>query len=258
MERRGFIQKSVLTTAGVSAVGLGSLQAKPDPGQKEVYELRVYHTRRGYGALESYFEKALIPALNRMGVKHVGVFKETSLSEPTRIYLLIPYASFADFGRITVEQKTDKQLTAASREYNSIAPDKAVFDRYDSSLLLAFDGHPTLEVPSKKQKLRELRTYEGYSEDAVRRKVRMFNEGEIAIFKDVKLPAVFYSENIAGRDLPCLTYMAAYEDMAERDRIWDAFRIHPEWQRMSKLPEYANSVSRIHRVFLEPAPYSQL
>ncbi len=258
MERRDFIQKSMLTTAAVGVAGLGSVQAQTEAGQKEVYELRVYHTRRSYSAIETYFEKVLIPALNRLGVKHVGVYKETSLSEPTRIYMLIPYASFEEFGRITLTQKTDKQLLAASADYARIKPENAVFDRYDSSLLLAFDGHPKLEVPSKKHKLRELRTYEGYNEDAVRRKVKMFNEGEMAIFKDVKLPAVFYSENITGKDLPCLTYMAAYEDMAERDRIWDAFRVHPEWVKMSALPEYANSVSRIHRVFLEPVSYSQL
>ena len=111
--------------------------------------------------------------------------------------------------------------------------EQAVYDRFDSSLLLAFDGHAKMILPSKDQKLFELRIYEGYSEDAVRRKVKMFNEGEIDIFKDVKLPSVFYSENIAGKNLPALTYMAAYADMEERDKVWKAFSAHPEWQKMS-------------------------
>lgn len=258
MKRRNFIQKSVLTTAAVGAAGLGSLEAKANASKKEVYEFRVYQVGRGYRPLEKYFSEVLIPALNRMGVKNVGVFKETSLSEPAKIYMLIPYASFDDFGKISQALRTDKALMDASAEYNAISPDKAVYERYDSSLLLAFDGHPKLEVPTKKQKLRELRIYEGYNEDAVRRKVKMFNEGEITIFKDVNLPAVFYSENLTGKNLPCLTYMAAYESMEERDRIWKAFSAHPDWQRMSKLPEYANTVSKIHRIFLEPVPYSQL
>ena len=258
MERRDFIQKSILTTAAVAGVGLASGNAKPQPGSKEVYEFRVYHMRRNMNPLNNYFSKALIPALNRLGSKHVGVFSELSKSEPAEIYMLIPYASFEDFGKITTALKRDKEFIAASDEYNKIPADQAVYERYDSSILLAFDGQPTMNVLSNKPKLFELRIYEGYSEDAVRRKVKMFNEGEIDIFKNVKLPSVFYSENIAGKYLPALTYMAGYQSMEERDQVWKDFLAHPDWQKMSKLPEYANTVSKIHKIFLEPLPYSQV
>jgi len=258
MERRDFIQKSILTTAAIAGAGIGSASAQRAQKNNEVYEFRVYHMRRNLSPLDNYFSKALIPALNRRGVKNVGVFRETSLSEPATIYVLIPYASFEDFGKVTLELRADKEFAAAAIDYDKIALDQAVFDRYDSSVLLAFDGYPKMTVPSKNQKLLELRIYEGYNEDAVRRKVKMFNEGEIDIFKDVKLPAVFYSENISGKNLPCLTYMAAYQNMEERDSVWKAFSAHPEWQKMSKLPEYANTVSRIHRIFLEPVSYSQI
>jgi len=33
---------------------------------------------------------------------------------------------------------------------------------------------------------------------------------------------------------------------------------HPEWQRITKLEEYANNMTDITRVFLRPLPYSQL
>lgn len=258
MERRDFIQKSILTTAAVAGAGLGSSWAKPQPGNKEVYEFRVYHMRRNMTPLNNYLTKALIPALNRMGSKNVGVFSEYSKSEPAKIYMVIPYSSFEEFGKTAMALRTDKGFMEASNEYNQIPVDQAVYDRYDSSLLLAFDGQPKMNVLATRPKLFELRIYEGYSEDAVRRKVKMFNDGEIYIFKDVKLPSVFYSENIAGNYLPALTYMAGYQSMEERDQVWKDFLVHPEWQRMSKLPEYANTVSRIHKIFLEPLPYSQI
>lgn len=258
MERRDFIQKSVLATTALAGAGLSSANAQGAAKGKQVYEFRVYHMRRNMTPLNNYLSKALIPALNRMGVKNVGVFSELSKSEPAQIYVLIPYASFEDFGKITLDLKRDKGFSEAGSEYTNIPVDQAVFDRYDASLLLAFDGHPEMHVPAKSRKLFELRTYEGYSEDAVRRKVSMFNNGEIDIFKDVKLNAVFYSENITGKGLPCLTYMAAYESMDERERVWKAFSAHPEWQKISKLPEYANTVSRIHKTFLEPVSYSQV
>lgn len=247
-----------MTTAAVAGAGLGSTLAQGSPKNKELYEFRVYHMRRNLNPLDNFFSKALIPALNRMGVRNVGVFRERSMSEPARIYVLIPYSSFENFAKIALELKNDKEFVTSSDEYNSITMDQSVYERYDSSLMLAFDALPKMVVPSKTQRLFELRIYEGYSEDAVRRKVKMFNEGEIDIFKKVKLPAVFYGENISGKGLPCLTYMAVYENMEERDKVWKDFIAHPDWQTMSKLPEYANTVSKIHKIFLEPHPYSQV
>lgn len=258
MERRDFIQKSILTTAAVAGAGLSSTQAQQAPKNKVVYEFRVYHMRRNMSPLENYFSKALIPALNRLGSKNIGVFSELSKSEPAKIYALIPYASFEAYGKTILALKNDKQFIDASGDYNKIPADQAVFERYDSSLMLAFDGEPKLVVPSRDQKLFELRIYEAYSEDALRRKVKMFNDGEFDIFDKVKINPVFYGENISGKGLPCLTYMSVYESMETRDAAWKDFLAHPDWQKMSKMPEYANTVSRIHRIFLERTPYSQI
>ena len=52
--------------------------------------------------------------------------------------------------------------------------------------------------------------------------------------------------------------MLAFKDMKERDDNWGKFGPHPEWQRISKLSEYENSVSNISRVFLKPLAFSQL
>src|SRR5688572_27604701 len=181
MERRNFIHKSILTTAAVAGAGIGTTLAQGSPRNKEVYEFRVYHMRRNLSPLDNYFSKALIPALNRMGVKNVGVFTEISKSEPAKIYVLIPYGSFEDFAKTTLELKNDKAFEEASAEYSKIPVDQAVYERYDSSVMIAFDGVPKMVVPPKNQRLFELRIYEGYNEDAVRRKVKMFNEGELDI-----------------------------------------------------------------------------
>jgi hypothetical protein len=41
------------------------------------YEMRVYHlkTQAQEDRLDNYFERALLPALHRMGINDVGVFK---------------------------------------------------------------------------------------------------------------------------------------------------------------------------------------
>ena len=258
MERRSFLQKSVLATTALAGAGLSAASAQGAPRNKEIYEFRTYHMRRNQAPLDNYLSKALIPALNKKGVKNVGVFSELSKSEPATIYMLIPYASFEEFARITMELKKDKECSEAASDYNKIPVDQLVYERFDSSVMVAFDGHPKVTIPARGPRLFEFRIYEGYSEDAVTRKVKMFNDEEFEIFNRVKLNPVFFGENIAGKNLPCLTYMTVFKNMEERDQAWKAFGVDPDWQRVSKLPEYANTVSKIYKIFFEPVSYSQI
>lgn len=255
MERRAFIQKSVLATTALST-GL-PIGPTADTTSKEFFELRVYESRSTQN-LENYFSKALIPALNRLGVKKVGAFSELGKPEPAKSYLLIPYASQQDFATINAQLKKDNDYAQASQEYNQLPLDQAPFFRYDTSLMIAFDGQPKLIAPENKPRIFELRTYEGYSDDAVKRKIKMFNESEFVIFNRTKLTPVFFGEVITGKNLPHLTYMITFKNMEERDACWKAFGADPEWQKISKAPEYANTVSKIYKTFLEPLPFSQI
>jgi hypothetical protein len=257
MKRRSFINKTVLATTAITA-GASSAFGKEDVKQKDFYELRVYEMRWGQGSLENYFTKALIPFLNSSGVKKVGAFSEVGKSEPAKLYLLIPYASYEDFVKVAQQSKSDQTFLKASEEYNSIPVDQAAYARYESSLMIAFDGLPHLTAPEKTTRIFELRTYEGYSEDALRRKIKMFNEGEFEIFNRTKLNPVFFGEVIIGANQPCLTYMITFKNMEEREANWKAFGADPAWEKISKAPEYANTVSRIHKVFLEPLSCSQI
>ena len=228
--------------------------------QREFYEMRVYTMKFGSPAsgLHNYLEKSLLPALNRQGVKNIGAFEEWSQDNPAKIYLLIPYESMSAYEKVTKAVSSDKTFAENSADYNLIAQDKAPFSRYETSFFNAFSGIPQLVKPEAGSMVFEVRTYEGYIEDAYQRKIKMFNEGELQIFKETGLHSVMFGEKIAGPQMPCLTYMVAFKDLAERDANWKKFSDHPEWKRISKLPEYANSVSNIYRVFLKPLKYSQL
>lgn len=228
--------------------------------KKEFYELRTYELKFGSprSNIENYFKNALFPALNKYGVKNIGAFGEMGLSDPGKIYILIPYASIEEFASVNAKIKTDEDFLKATQEYNALPPEKAPYSRYTSSIMNAFDGIPQLVKPTADQKLFELRIYQSYSEDAARRKRKMFNDEELKIFRDTKLNSVFFGEVIAGEYMPCLTYMLAFKNMEERDANWKVFSANPDWKRISSAAEYANSVSHIIRVFLVPLPYTQL
>jgi hypothetical protein len=259
MKRRKFIASSAALSAlplGLAASGFTAPQS-----DNEVYELREYEIKFGGGGeanLHKYLQNALIPTLNRLGVLNVGVFKEMSQSNPAKVYVLIPYPSFEAYGKIIMDLASDETYRTLSQEYDNMPAEKPIFNRYDTRLMLAFDGIPKIEVPAKNPRIFELRTYEGFNEDAVRRKVGMFNDEELPLFYDVKLNPVFFGNIIAGKSMPALTYMLVFRDLDERDANWKVFVDSPLWKEISARSKYANTVSNIYREFLIPTDYSQV
>ena len=260
MKRRKFLQSSLAATAGIAVTGNSVLAGDKYPSQKEVYEWREYEIRFGsdLNHLENYFKTALIPSLNKFGVEKVGVFKEWNQSEPTKVYLLTPYSSLDSYLSVNIKVKEDADYIKNSMAYNNIPAEQPVYNRFCSSLMTAFDGFPKMVVPSGESRIFELRTYEGYSEDAVRRKTKMFHDGEFQIFSRAKLNPVFFGNVIAGDKLPRITYMITCNSMEERNQGWSAFVADPEWKKLVVDPQYANTISKISNTFLLPTSYSQV
>jgi hypothetical protein len=87
----------------------------------------------------------------------------------------------------------------------------------------------------------------------------MFNNaGEIQIFRDTGLTPVFFGETLFGRLMPNLTYMLVFNDMADRDKRWEAFRSSERWAAIKDLEEYKDTVSNITDIILRPAKCSQI
>ena len=258
MKRRKFIQSTVLASAVASALPLsnaiGQEISNIDLGsEKELYELRTYELKFGGNQklLIDYLQKVHQPALERLGVNHFMLFKELGDSSPAKLRVLISYPDSTIYLRAQ-NLHSDLKYAKEAKKYDVLTPDHVIYNRFNSSLFLAFDGMPKMFDPVKGASLFELRTYEGFSEDAVRRKIKMFNTEEIQLFLKTNLHPVFFGEMIAGPYRPCLTYMLNFKDMAEHDSSWNDFVKHPEWEAMRGKEEYANTVSNIRKIFLEP------
>ena len=228
--------------------------------QSEIYELRVYELEffKPSDVLHDYFQKALIPALNRQGIHNVGAFEEAGEALPKKIYLLISYPTLQASQTVADALANDEQFKTDAQFYFTAPPDKIAFKRIESTFIRSTSGFPNLVKPADNSAVFELRIYESYNEDALRRKVKMFNDSEFDIFKDVGLQTVFFGTNISGRQMPCLTYLLAFKDMEDHRQTWSKFGPHPEWQRIVKLEEYNDAMNSISRVFLKPLDYSQL
>ncbi|HEY7235210.1 MAG TPA: NIPSNAP family protein, partial [Gemmatimonadaceae bacterium] len=104
----------------------------------------------------------------------------------------------------------------------------------------------------------EMRTYESHSDRAALNKLKMFNAGEVPIFRRAGLTPVFFGETLIGSQMPSLTYMVTFADMTARDKAWAAFSNDPEWKSLSADAQYRDNVSAISDIILRPTGYSQI
>jgi hypothetical protein len=269
MERRHFLTSLIAaSTLAVEASGrnLQTSQATAERRNPEYYELRRYRLQSGpkVELANRFLADALVPALNRLGISPVGVFTVTIGPESPSLYLLIPSISIETLVTAESRLERDGEYQKAGAPFLNAPAQEPAYVRAESFLLRAFEGMPKLQVPpltaERRPRLFELRTYESPSDQDHKRKVEMFNSGEIDVFGQAGFWSVFYGDTIIGSRLPNLTYMLCFSDLADRDKKWDAFRSSPEWKKLSASPRYTFEaiVSSTTNVILGPTPYSQI
>lgn len=247
MKRRKFIASSALTaTAGV--VSANSLRSTTQNPTNEIYELKTYELafRGDQKSLLTYFNEVLKPALFGVGAKNSMIFSEVGNPEPKKLWVLNAYPNF-DVYQKSIALATQKDFIEKSAAYANAGK---IYNRISSSLLYAFDGLKQMLDPIKDTGLFELRIYEGSNEDAVRRKIKMFNNEEIDLFYRTDLNPVFFGKMLTGPYEPCLVYMLSFRNMEHRDEAWKSFGGHPDWNKMRVKEEYKDTVSNIRKIFL--------
>lgn len=259
MKRRDFLHTTV-ATAGAAALVAPAFAAE-GPLQRNFFEIRAYTVHAGKKPLmDAYLKTALVPGLNRLGVKPVGVFYEKPNDPKPTAFVLTRYASLADFAAVSEKLTADAEYQAAAKDYLAVPATEPVYDRIESSLLGGIEGMPAIALPELKPRLFNLRIYESHNEAASKKKIEMFNQGEIAIFRRVGLTPVLFGEALVGSRLPNLTYLLVFDDDAKRQAAWNTFREDAEWKTLRAIPEYEDKriVSKITNKLLEPAEYSQI
>lgn len=255
MERRKFITSGIAaaTIPTACATTRTTTPLQETEVQNELYEWREYDIKWGsnMGLLSSYLKDVLKPTLLRLGANHFLVFEEIAPGGPKKLYTLISYPDANAYVR-SQQLDNDEGYVKAAADYNAISPDKPVYNRYSTSLLHAFDGLKQMMNPVDGASVFELRIYEGATEDAVRRKIQMFDKEEIDLFLKVGLNPVFFGRMISGPYMPCLVYMINFSDMESHGAAWKSFVKSPEWNEMKDKPEYAKTLSNIRNVFLKP------
>jgi len=241
------------------------LSWKKQKKAREFYQISVYHFKTGSQEklLDNYFRNGLLPALHRLGVNKIGVFKSWSNDTvPDKLmYVFTPLKSLNDLTDIPVKLQKDKEYNTRAKDFLEAGYKTPPYSRIETIILRAFSQSPQMQLPTltstKNERVYELRSYESATETLFQNKVKMFNDGdEISIFKRLNFNAIFYSEVVAGAKMPNLMYMTSFENREDRDSHWKSFGIDSAWKKLSSMPEYQNNVSHIDISFLYPTDYS--
>jgi len=265
MKRRTFMAMSAVAglapLAGGSSAAAGAGQAGRDYYRLQQFEVDGEPQRK---RLDAYLRDAAIPALNRLGIRPVGVFylREAPQKGISPTYVLLPSASPQLLLTLFDQLLADAEFVRAAGDVLDSPTPNPGYKRLESSLMVAFKGMPHLDssihVPGR---VFQLRTYESPSVKMGKKKIEMFNDaGEIAIFHRVGLRPVFFGETLIGSKMPNLTYMLGFDNAEEQKAAWNKFRTDPGWLKLRGMPEYADKtiLCGITNLLLKPADYSQI
>lgn len=256
--------RQVLLAVWAAGVVAG-MAAAADAPKNAILEWRRYQLRNSaenQRQRTSDFLKAQVAAYQRAGVGPVGVFSSTIAPDGPFLLVLVSYPSLAGMEQAQTKLAADAEYQKALEAYN--AQPGLNYERMESSLLRAFDGYPAVVPPpsdgKRAARLFEVRMYESNNSGTLRKKVKMFNDGEIGAFQRAGGQPVFFGETFVGARQPNLTYMLSYEDLAGRDKVWKAFGADPEWQRLRTTPGLSDAdiVSNISNYLVSPLAFSQI
>ncbi len=206
-----------------------------------------------------FFGKAWLPAAMRAGVSKSGAFNALIAADSPFLLLVLQFPSMSAWEGMREKMAADKEYTKARDTYGA---GPLGYVRYESSLLRGFSSFPAIEVPEAlpggKSRIFEIRTYESNNSLTLTKKIGMFDNGEIAIFRKVGMAPIFFGETVMGQNMPNLTYMIGYQDLAERDRVWSAFASSPEWAKLRATPGLSDGevVSNISNMMVRPTAFS--
>lgn len=260
MDRRDFLA----ATAAAAVMPKPALDTLAQSANRQYIELRRYHLLPGtkQRAFTDFVGQVAIPAMNRAGVAKVGAFTVVYGENAPTLLVVMTHDSLDSVVSLRDRLASDADYARAGAAILDAPLSDPAFIRVESTLLRAFQAMPTLEpspaVGTTTPRIYELRTYESHSDRAALNKLKMFDAGEVPIFRRAGLTPVFFGETLIGANMPSLNYMLTFADMAARDRAWSAFSKDPDWKTLSTDPQYRGNVSAISDIILQPTQHSQI
>ena len=223
MQRRSFVS-GLMAASAAGAAG-------PDK-KTRFYALEQYFLKQGtqIGRVHELWSQGLLPAMNKI---HNGpkIFLEALIApHMPQVAAIFGYDSLEQMRSVTARLHEDQALVKAFERAES-GPE-ALVEQQSTILLEATDYSPEIVAPEKvpaAPRIFELRVYHSPTWRQLHLLHQRFAGPEIKIFHRVGVHPLLYTQTIIGPNMPNLTYLIPFDNLAAREKAWNAFGADPEW-----------------------------
>ena len=202
--------------------------------KRRIFVLEHYYLKNGTqgGRMHDYC-KAAIPALGKV---HTGpkIFLEALVAPHMhQIAVLLGFESLDELWSVQSKIHGDAELTKAFETWEN-HPEQP-YEHFSTALLEATDYCPEVKAdptPRQTPRIFELRTYHSPTYRQLKALHERFAGPEIKIFHRTGVHPILYTSTLIGPNMPNLTYVIPFENLAEREKAWAAFSADPEWVKV--------------------------
>ena len=228
------LRRSFLRTVGAA----GAAGANPDASatRTRFYTIESLFLKNGeqVARLHDFMSRAFFPAARAL---HSGpmIFLEALVAPHLpQFAIVMGFASPSDALSLYTRLHQQEGYTAAVERWES-GPNPP-YEQTASTLLEAADYSPEIPAgePAKQPRIFELRTYHSPTWRQLGALHQRFAGREIPIFHRNGIRPLFYTSTVFGNNLPNLTYLIPFEDLAAREKAWTAFGADAEWIKVRK------------------------
>jgi len=246
---------------------MGSLAAaaplvRSEEGKKtRYYVLEQFFLKNGSQPqrMQEFYSKSVVPALGRV---HTGpkLFLEALVApHMPQVAVILGYESLDQIMDVQARVMQDPELAKAWRGWELAA--EQPFESQSNTLLRAAGYSPELAATGRETpRLFELRVYHSPSWNHLFALHERFAGPETKIFHRCGIHPVLYASTLFGQNVPNLTYVIPFENLAEREQAWAKFSADPEWIKVRKESvEKSGQVTSVIQISLyKAAAYSPI
>jgi hypothetical protein len=221
-----------------------------------LYELRHYTTpdTTTLGAFVSWYGEYVVPAYAAARTRIVGCWT-VEVGQQPRFTAILAY----DDSGAWQEQRAAFYASDAWQQARE-AQQVRLVTGMDTALLEPTPYSPDpLAFASSGRGIWEERVYRGKTSRAMAWANQRFAEHTVRIFHQHGIVPVAFWNVVVGADQPSIYYLVRYDDLAQRQPAWDAFRADPEWQKArEESEENGPLLLRITSTLLMPTRFSPM
>ena len=242
------------------AAGAGAGEAAAASRKTNYYLLETYYLRQStqLARMHEFMSQGFLPAASRI---HTGpkIFLEGVVAAHIPQFVaVLGLGSLEELSTLRARLHQDEAFQKAFAAWEN-GPEPP-YEHFSHTLLKATDYSPEVDPSASKDKPRlfELRVYHSPTWKQLAALHQRFNGPEIRIFHRVGVHPLLYTETAIGPNMPNLTYLIPFENLAAREKAWDAFGADAEWMRVRKesIDQHGQIASVIQVSLLKAAPYS--